>query len=288
MLHCDKFLTDLFTKHGQTNDPKASVIHLLGKDAVAFAQAQFMNDVTALQANECQFNGWLSAKGKVQALFLLQLVDEHSIRLVLWDVPPDAFIDALMRFRFRAKVKAEIQPYAVFWSPHPIAEAQVSHAVHPQAYLCVMNADAAAESNASVANAISMMAHIPRSTGNNEAFTLQAYTPQMLGLARLKAYSTKKGCYPGQEIVARTHFLGKNKRSLVLLKLDGLHDIAPQTDIHASQEGKTTVIGHVLSSTHALETTWFQAVIATDPENNAPKDIQPALITNSQLTVLKA
>jgi folate-binding Fe-S cluster repair protein YgfZ len=36
----------------------------------------------------------------------------------------------------------------------------------------------------------------------------------MLGLARLHAYSVKKGCYPGQEIVARTHFLGEAKRSV--------------------------------------------------------------------------
>jgi tRNA-modifying protein YgfZ len=39
----------------------------------------------------------------------------------------------------------------------------------------------------------------------------------MLGLERLCAYSVKKGCYPGQEIVARTHFLGQAKRSLARL-----------------------------------------------------------------------
>jgi folate-binding protein YgfZ len=40
------------------------------------------------------------------------------------------------------------------------------------------------------------------------------WTPQQLSLDRLKAYSVKKGCYPGQEIVARTHFLGQAKRGL--------------------------------------------------------------------------
>src|SRR5690606_859214 len=42
----------------------------------------------------------------------------------------------------------------------------------------------------------------------------EQWTPQQLALDRLAAYSVKKGCYPGQEIVARTHFLGKAKRSL--------------------------------------------------------------------------
>ncbi len=41
--------------------------------------------------------------------------------------------------------------------------------------------------------------------------------PQQLGLDRLNGYSVKKGCYPGQEIVARTHFLGKAKRAVQLL-----------------------------------------------------------------------
>src|SRR5690606_21575830 len=48
------------------------------------------------------------------------------------------------------------------------------------------------------------------------AATLDAWTPQQLSLDRLKAYSVRKGCYPGQEIVARTHFLGQAKRGLAL------------------------------------------------------------------------
>ena len=47
---------------------------------------------------------------------------------------------------------------------------------------------------------------------------LDRWTPQQLSLDRLRAYSVKKGCYPGQEIVARTHFLGQAKRGLVLLE----------------------------------------------------------------------
>ena len=43
---------------------------------------------------------------------------------------------------------------------------------------------------------------------------LSAWTPQQLSLQRLHAFSVKKGCYPGQEIVARTHFLGRAKRGL--------------------------------------------------------------------------
>ena len=50
----------------------------------------------------------------------------------------------------------------------------------------------------------------------------EVWTPQQLGLDRLNGYSVKKGCYPGQEIVACTHFLGKAKRAVQLL-----HTAAP-------------------------------------------------------------
>jgi len=61
------------------------------------------------------------------------------------------------------------------------------------------------------------------------------WTPQQLSLDRLNGYSVKKGCYPGQEIVARTHFLGKAKRAVQLL-----HTAAPaQAGDGVLQDGAT-------------------------------------------------
>ena len=58
----------------------------------------------------------------------------------------------------------------------------------------------------------------------------EQWTPQQLALDRLAAYSVKKGCYPGQEIVARTHFLGKVKRGLVRLQGAGVPELAEVMD----------------------------------------------------------
>src|SRR3546814_1826216 len=49
---------------------------------------------------------------------------------------------------------------------------------------------------------------------------VEKWTPQQLSLERLHADSVKKGCYRGQEIVARTHFLGQAKRGLALFECD--------------------------------------------------------------------
>ena len=69
----------------------------------------------------------------------------------------------------------------------------------------------------------------------------------MLSLDRLKAFSLKKGCYPGQEIVARTHYLGQAKRELVRLRGSQL---GPGQDV----SGPTTKIGSIVcASTDGLQ-----------------------------------
>ena len=58
----------------------------------------------------------------------------------------------------------------------------------------------------------------------------ECYTPHMLNLDQLGGISLDKGCYTGQEIIARTHYLGKNKRHLYAGQIDG------HITIHAGQD----------------------------------------------------
>ncbi len=51
--------------------------------------------------------------------------------------------------------------------------------------------------------------------------TVDAFVPQMLNLQLLGAIGLQKGCYTGQEVVARTHYLGKLKRRMYLARVDG-------------------------------------------------------------------
>jgi hypothetical protein len=62
----------------------------------------------------------------------------------------------------------------------------------------------------------------------------------MLSLERLRAFSVKKGCYPGQEIVARTHFLGQAKRGLALLEADALPDVG--AEVRAGGQASGTLV----------------------------------------------
>lgn len=62
----------------------------------------------------------------------------------------------------------------------------------------------------------------------------------MLSLQQINAFSLNKGCYPGQEIVARTHYLGKSKRGLFVVTGENLQPGAP-----LSQENR--VVGRVVN-----------------------------------------
>ena len=84
---------------------------------------------------------------------------------------------------------------------------------------------------------LDMAGGLPRLTAGQA----EAWTPQQLSLDRLRAFSVRKGCYPGQEIVARTHFLGQARRGLV--GLTGAADAQPGADV--AQDGQT--IGRLAS-----------------------------------------
>jgi folate-binding protein YgfZ len=207
--------------------PGHAVLAIAGRDATAFAQAQFMNDVAALPDGHWQWNGWLTPKGRVIALFALLRFDAEKFWLVLPDVLSRDLAAKLQRYVFRSKVTLEPMdmcsvgsfdaPYKATGASFAVFEEgeveldmggeggprrlQISYVPAPE------NEEAAARWNAAD------LAHgLPRLQGDQAG----TWTPQQLSLERLRAFSVKKGCYPGQEIVARTHFLGQVKRGLAL------------------------------------------------------------------------
>lgn len=214
--------------------PGHGIVMLDGPDSAAFAQAQFMNDVSLLEPGQWQWNGWLTPKGRVTALFALVRVDAQALSLVLLDADVDAFAADLKRFVFRSKVKvsvrADVVACAAFAAPR---EARMNAAgrladggleldfgsgdlvrtlmLAPREQAPAVDAALAAEWTR-----FDLEHGLPRLPASQAA----QWTPQQLSLERLAAFSVRKGCYPGQEIVARTHFLGKAKRGLVLLEAD--------------------------------------------------------------------
>ena len=209
--------------------PGHRVLALSGRDAAAFAQAQFMNDVAGLAIGQWQWSGWLTAKGRLLALFALLRREEQTLWLLLPDADPVELAAALQRFVFRSKVaiegRADLVVSGSFSQPVSASHAQIAGIESDRIELDMgaaggpralrIGADAGATWDGSERWAAFDLEHgLPRLPPSQA----EQWTPQQLSLDRLRAYSVKKGCYPGQEIVARTHFLGQAKRGLALFE----------------------------------------------------------------------
>ena len=231
--------------------PGHDVLAITGRDAVAFAQAQFMNDIAALGDGQWHWNGWLTAKGRVIALFALLRIDAETLWLVLPDVDATALATQLQRFVFRSKLKleprADLHAVATFTSP-AAASGAISATVDGAIELDMSGDDGPrrlrigttdADANDALASrwrAYDLAHGLPRLPADQA----EAWTPQQLSLERLRAFSVKKGCYPGQEIVARTHFLGKAKRGLMRLQGAGIGALG---DVMAATPGEAAPAG---------------------------------------------
>lgn len=75
--------------------------------------------------------------------------------------------------------------------------------------------------------------------------TVEAFVPQMINLHALDGISFKKGCYTGQEIVARAHYLGKLKRGMVLARVDSPTPPCPGDPLFSSDAHSNQSVGQL-------------------------------------------
>lgn len=161
-----------------------SSIHARGDDAFDFLQGQLTNDLRRLDGSTPMLSAWCNPKGRVICLFRVQQA-EGGFDLALPQALAETVLARLTMFRFRAKVElsageAEVGRFGIV---EPVDE-----------WLLANLRD-----------------------GIPEIFpaTSEAFTPHMLNLDLLDAISLDKGCYTGQEIVARTHYRGATKRRML-------------------------------------------------------------------------
>ncbi len=254
--------------------PRHQLLALEGRDAMAFAQAQFANDVAALSTGHWQWNAWLTPKGRVIALFALLKLGDERLWLLLPDADAAVLAERLARFVFRSKVRLnplpEWQVSAACTAPikarasalaigdttpsntadlHTIELDMGSDAGPRRMWLAMGATGATATAPADLADTwrrADLCAGLPR-LADAQA---EHWTPQQLSLERLRAFSIKKGCYPGQEIVARTHFLGQSKRHLALFEAAPGHSVQPGMRVHAADGQACGEVVSVATGTH--------------------------------------
>ncbi len=203
----------------------AELVELAGPDARAFAQAQFSSDVTRLQTGAWQWSAWLDAQGRVRNVFALLRADDE--RLVAW-LPLGAartMAGELGRYVMRSKLSiGALEDWRLLALTAPMPAPMQVQALDagwtlalPGATrtLALLPAAATLEADADPHAAHLARLRLEAITAGLpwlDASLSGEFVAPALGLDRLGATSLDKGCYPGQEIVARLHYRGGNKR----------------------------------------------------------------------------
>ena len=222
------------------------VISVHGKDAAAFLQGQFSNDINQVDEGHSQLNAYCTPKGRILGLFrLFRRGDTFYLRLPLDTL--EAVLQRLRRYVLRAEVTLEdatdnfirigvtgkdaAQELAAAIGRPPEQVGDVIHTQdlsllrvpgrHPRFEVYVLSFKAAKSlwdtlnvRGAPVGLAAWGLTEIQAGLPNVYANTAELFIPQMLNLQLIGGVNFRKGCYPGQEIVARTQYLGALKRRM--------------------------------------------------------------------------
>jgi len=208
-------------------------VEVRGADAAGFLHAQLTSDVAGLAPGDVALSAWCTPRGQVRNLFwLVRRADGARFSLVAPASESEDLARRLRAFVLRAKVEVERTGDRVAGAAGPGSEAFVAGRAGR-----VPAPGSSAESGDRVAirppggpNRFLVLGPDPLPPGTPGAEwrrleiaagiawltdeTRESFIPQMLNLDRLGALSFEKGCFPGQEIIARTRYLGRLKRRL--------------------------------------------------------------------------
>lgn len=207
------------------------LLHAAGADARAFLHGQLTNDIEHLPAGQARLAGWCSAQGRLLATFLVIPYSGGFLLQLSADlVAPVA--KRLSMFVLRAKVKiadatGEWRQYGQWregGGTLEVAEADgaVTVGIEPGRALLLVPASSAAQLQADASSEAWQTAEIRAGRPLVTQATQDQFVPQMLNLELAGGVDFRKGCYPGQEVVARAQYRGAVKRRMVRLRAPGL------------------------------------------------------------------
>lgn len=242
--------------------PAPQLLEITGPDARAFAQAQFSSDVATLETGRWQWSAWLNAQGRVRAFFHLLRTGDDTLWSLLRGGDAARLRDALARYVLRAKVtlrviggmQAIVAPDQPEIPDTPLGPCEDMIAIAggrlclalpgaPSRWLIVAsNAQPLALDNSETARNRAALADIDAGLAWLDPALEESLLPQWLRLDALGATSVRKGCYPGQEVVARLHFKGGNKRGLYRIGYQAATLPAPGTEVTADGAGQGGIV----------------------------------------------
>jgi tRNA-modifying protein YgfZ len=202
------------------------VVTVDGRDAANFLQGQLTRDVAALGDGGVALAALLTPQGRVIATPWLARVGD-GCALVLPSALAPAVRERLVRFVLRAKATLAVQDLDA-----PLARAVAA----------LVGDHGAGEVPGLAADERWALALVRAGVPEIGVEASEEWVPQMLNLDLLGAVSFEKGCYTGQEIVARTQHLGRIKRRMLRFAADAAPPPPPRTALYCDGEKSGEVV----------------------------------------------
>lgn len=242
-----------------------SLIEIIGADAEKYLQGQLTCDVSKLAVDTSTITGHCDPKGKLSAIFrLIRLSEQQFYMFVRTALLPTA-LDNLKKYAVFSKVTftpLNVQLVGIIGENTTIS---AEHSVSFADRTLLINPQSAVEFNADFSQWD--LADIQQGYPILTEKTQLEFIPQALNLQCLEqAISFQKGCYIGQETVARAKYRGMNKRAMYAFKaqMDLMPEIGSEIEMQLENGWRKT--GSILSAVHSDGVLWLQVVLSNQLE----------------------
>lgn len=243
-----------------------AVLAITGEDAADFLHKQLSNDVLHITPTQARWAAYCTAQGRMLASVVVWRPGDDELRLLIARDIAAAIAKRLSMFVLRAKVRIEQLDHAVFGYYPPVDARPRSniptepwrratdaggewitapHGEGQQARAWFMSPDAlTAQPDDGSWGVADIQAGLPWIRAANQ----DMFIPQTLNMDLNGGVDFKKGCYPGQEIIARSHYRGTVKRRMAYGTVPWTDSVRPEVadDLYATGSDEHRPIGRII------------------------------------------
>lgn len=231
------------------------VLRVQGEDAARFLHSQLSQDFASLDMQQARLAAFLSAKGRMQASFIGFKRSANELLLLCSRDLLAPTLDRLSMFVLRAKARLTdaSAEFALFglagdaltaaggpqsaWTRSDIGAAALLHLYpaegQPRA-LWAVPVSGPAPAGAALDTTLWLWSEVRSGVATLSQPLVDAFVPQMLNYESVGGVDFKKGCYPGQEVVARSQFRGTLKRRAYIAHASA--DVAVAAEVFATSD----------------------------------------------------
>lgn len=268
------------------------LIQITGEQSTAFINGQVTTDMTTLAANEWRWGAHCDPKGKMIASFRTFAIGE---RLYMLMPRSTLALDLPQLKKYAVFSKVELQDVSEQWSlvglwGNMAAQVLSSH------FGVINQSLTSIQDGAILRDSLGFIVMLPPEKAQDfiaqqdipllaytawQALEINAgypnidsqhsgqYVPQMCNLQAIEGISFTKGCYMGQETIARMKYRGGNKRALYILEGHSSLSLSTETQVEIQLEGGYRKVGKIIEVIQEADKVLMTAVLANDTQNDA-------------------